>query len=79
MKERLAALVLAATDLQVSGAIRPEQEARWGAFRGALEQAHAEAVDPAPLPEPVAALLALGEKVDALAVGVQALTDAAGV
>lgn len=79
MKERLAALVLAATDLQVSGAIRPEQEPRWLAFRNALEQAHSEAVDPTPLPEPVAALLALGEKVDALGVGVQALVDAAGV
>lgn len=68
MKERLANLMVAAAGLQASGAIRPEHLAYFQSFRIAIEQAHAEAADPAPEPEPLVALRELRDQVQGLAV-----------
>jgi ABC-type sulfate/molybdate transport systems ATPase subunit len=74
MKEKLHALMIAAVELQARGAIRPEHLPAFQSFRVALEQAHAEAAEPTPLPEPVEALNGLaalidlqGDKIDAIA------------
>lgn len=68
MKETLAELMMRATELQALGAIRPEHHERYSAFRTMLEQAHAQAVDPEPLPDAVIALTELRDQVQGLSV-----------
>ncbi len=80
LKDLLANLLMAATDLHVSGAIRPEHAERFSAFRTALEQAHDQAEAPAALPSPDAqAFEALRAEVAAIGDKVSALHEAAGV
>lgn len=77
-----AAVVAAAEDLQAAGAIRPDHQTKWGAFRVSLDQLHEAAQtaetaadEGAPVLPDAAALGKLGDQVETMALTLDHLSD----
>ena len=72
MKKTLIAIAAQAAALQAAGAVRPEHNTKWQELRTAIDQAVDQAEAPAVV-DPI------GDQLERIAAGVDALREAAGV